>query len=639
MMEGGDSDRCHYPGKKRNMETIIGKTAFIDLSARTVTVEDTPIQLVHHLLGGRGINMAYLYRMLPLNTDALGPENVLIFGTGLLTGYPVPNSGRMNISAKSPESGILGDSNMGGFLPAAMKKSGFDRLVVMGRADRPVYVFLSNGSVEIRDAGPYWGLTVPDTQTALEQDLGKGVRSAVIGPAGENLVRFATVMNARKNAAGRCGMGAVMGSKNLKAVVAAGDVSLPIADRPALLALRKELTKYLHASKIIQLYGKMGTALLYEPANRLGAMRTKNGQMNQWSSKLNASEIEPHIDRMTACSDCTVHCRHVNKYGGEGPDFVAIALLGANAGIDDFAEVIKLNNLCNDLGIDIASAGTLIPWAMELYQRGIIDDKQTGSPLLWGDVERVRGLLKDISERKGFGDVLADSSQSIPLGKMPPEAADYLIAVKNLPQSDGHDPRYIKSFALGVAVSSRGADHLRNRPTMDILRLPDDLRERVYGAPTEGDPTAYETKEKVVDFSDKIFAVCDALGICRFVCQGWNSPKLLGYGHFSRMIKGAVGLELAPGDLDEIGRRVIDLERLINQREGLTRTDDTLPRRYFDEPMPSGNTKGHKIDREQFEDLLDRYYELKGWDHEGKLAPERKAEIQEITKMAQPSPD
>jgi len=194
------------------MKTIVGKTAIIDLSARTVAVEDTPIQLVYHLLGGRGVNMAYLYRMLPLKTDALGPENVLIFGTGLLTGYPVPNSGRMNISAKSPESGILGDSNMGGFFPAAMKKSGFDRLVITGRANWPVYVLLSNGSVEIRDADPYWGLIVPDTQTALEQDLGKGVRSAVIGPAGENLVRFATVMNARKNAAGRCGMGAVMGS-------------------------------------------------------------------------------------------------------------------------------------------------------------------------------------------------------------------------------------------------------------------------------------------------------------------------------------------------------------------------------------------------------------------------------------------
>jgi aldehyde:ferredoxin oxidoreductase len=545
----------------------------------------------------------------------------------------------MSISAKSPESGILGDANMGGFFPAAMKKSGLDRLVITGRADRPVYLFLSKGSVKIRDAGPYWGLNVPDTQSALEHDLGKGVRSAVIGPAGENLVRFATVMNARKNAAGRCGMGAVMGSKNLKAVTAAGDMSPKIADPPGLRTLRKELTQYLHASKIIKVYGKVGTALLYEPANKLGALRTKNSQLNQWSPKLGASELDKHIDRMTACSGCSVHCRHVNKYGGEGPDFVSLALLGANTGIDDLAEIIKLNNLCNDLGIDTSSAGTLIPWAMELYQRGIIGNDLTQGPLEWGDIERVRRLLVDISMRRGFGDVLADSSQAIPLGKLPPQASDYLISVKKLPQSDPHDPRYIKSFALGVAVSSRGADHLRSRPTLDILRLPEELRKKVYNVPTEGDPTAYETKEHVVEFSENIFAVCDCLGICRFVCQGWNSPKLLGYQHFSELIRLAVGLELSPDQLGEIGRRVIDLERMINLREGMNRNDDTLPRRYFDKPMPLGSTKGHRIDRKRFADLLDRYYHIRGWDKEGKLSPQRSTEIRELTNTAQPSPD
>ena len=322
----------------------------------------------------------------------------------------------------------------------------------------------------------------------------------------------------------------------------------------------------------------------------------------------------------------------MNKYGGEGPDFVSFALLGANCGIEDLAEIIKLNNLCNDLGIDTSSAGTLIPWAMELYQRGIIGDELTGGPIAWGDIKRVRQLVVDISERKGFGDVLADSSQAVSLGKLPPEAADYLMAVKNLPQSDPHDPRYIKSFALGIAVSSRGADHLRNRPTLDILRLSEDLREKVYGVYTEGDPTAYETKEKVVEFSETVYAVCDCLGICRFVCHGWNSPKLLGLEHFSEMMKLAVGLELSPDQLREIGRRVIDLERMINQREGLSRADDTLPGRYFDEPMPSGHTKGHKIDRKQFEELLDHYYQVRGWDNKGNLMPGRKAEIQEIIK-------
>ncbi|MDP2268313.1 MAG: aldehyde ferredoxin oxidoreductase N-terminal domain-containing protein, partial [Deltaproteobacteria bacterium] len=364
---------------------MAGKTAFVDLSAKTVRLEDTPGEIVRNWLGGRGANMAYLYRMLRADTDPLGPGNVLIFGTGLLTGCELPNVSRMNISAKSPESGILGDANMGGHFPAAMRKSGFDRLVITGKSTTPVYLFLVNGSLEIRDAKNYWGLDVPQTQAALELDLGAGVHSAVIGPAGENQVRFACVMTGRKNTAGRGGMGAVMGAKGLKAVVAAGGVPLSPADRPALLALRKRYTQYLHASKIIQLYGKVGTALLFEPANALGALRTKNSQLNRWSPNLNAAELDKRVIRMTACSGCTIHCRHVNKFGGEGPDFVSTALLGANAGIDDLDEVIRLSNLCNDLGLDSASAGTIIPWAMELYERGIIGDEQTGGPLVWGD--------------------------------------------------------------------------------------------------------------------------------------------------------------------------------------------------------------------------------------------------------------
>lgn len=580
------------------------------------------------------MNAAYLYRLLRPTADPLGPENVLLFGSGLLTGYPVPNSGRMSIGAKSPESMILGDANMGGFFPTQMRKSGFDRLVITGRAEKPVFLHLHDGGVEIRDAGDYWGLDVPGAQAALRRDLGAGTRAAVIGPAGENLVRFAAVMNARKNAAGRGGMGAVMGSKNLKAVAAAGDRELPVAEREALLALRRRLNEYLHASKIIDIYGRVGTALLYDPANKLGALRTKNSQLNQWSDALDARHLEREVERMVACSGCTVHCRHVNKYGGEGPDFSTTGLLGSNCCIDDVVEVIKLNNLCNDLGLDTSSAGTLIAWAMELYQRGIIDDRATDGPLLWGDAARVGSLLEDIAHRRGFGNVLAESTQALRLGLLPPGARDYLIAVKDLPQSDPHDPRYIKSFALGVAVSSRGADHLRNRPTLDILGLPDHVRRQVYGADTSADPTAYETKEVVVEFGETLFAVCDCLGICRFVCHGWNSPKLLGYQHFREMLNLALGFRVEDSELREAGRRVVDLERLLNARFGLTRADDTLPRRYFEDPLLSGSTQGHMIDREEFDHLLTRYYSRRGWDAEGKPSRERTVELSRMVATA-----
>jgi aldehyde:ferredoxin oxidoreductase len=619
------------------LKPILGKTAFIDLTTGVVRVEDTPLELVRALLGGRGANMAYLHSLLPDGIDPLSPENVLIFGTGLLTGYPVPNSSRMNISAKSPESGNLGDANMGGFFPHAMKKAGFDRLVVTGRSATPVLLHMCDGEVTIADATPYWGLDVQKSQEAIAGDLGETTRSAVIGVAGENLVRFAAVMNAKKNAAARGGMGAVMGSKNLKAISATGGKLPHAAERKELLAYRKELTKYLHDSKVVQILGKVGTPLLYNPANTLGALRTKNSQENSWTPDLGAHELEKHVDQMVSCAGCAVHCRHVNRFGGEGPEYSTVGLLGANCGIDKIEDVLKLNNLCNDLGLDTSSTGTVIPWAMELYQRGIIGDDKTGTPLEWGDFERVYTLIEEIATRRGFGDTLAESSQAVALGKLPEEAAGYLIAIKGLPQSDPHDPRYIKSFALGLAVASRGADHLRNRPTLDILKLPDDVREAIYGAPTVADPTSYDTKEIIVAFSENIYAVSDCLGICRFVTRGFNSPKLLGFEHFSKLIKLALGLDFSEEELTDAGRRVVDLERLVNRKLGLTRADDTLPRRYFDEPMPGGSTKGHRIERDKFDEMLTRYYSLRGWSEEGAPSAEKTGALAKITEAAKPS--
>jgi len=615
---------------------ILGKTAFVDLSAGTVGIEDTPEDLVRSFLGGRGANMAYLHRLLPVGADPLGPENVLIFGCGLLTGYPAPSSGRMNISAKSPESGIIGDANMGGFFPAELRKAGFDRLVITGRSAEPVYLYVSAGRVELRSASAYWGLDAWDTQVALERDVGHGARSAAIGYAGENVVRFACIMNGRKNAAGRGGMGAVMGSKLLKAVVARGDVPPPVYDRGALLKRRRELNAYLHESKVIQIMGRLGTPLLYGNHVRLGALRTKNSQLNQWTSDLDAEHVEEHVERMVSCAGCSVHCRHVNRLGGEGPEFVTEGLMGANCGVEDVVDLIEINNLCNALGLDTSSAGTLIPWAMELYQRGIIGEELTGGPLEWGDVPAIKQLLLDIAARRGFGNVLAESTQALALGLLPTEARDYLIAIKNLPQSDPHDVRYIKSFALAEAVSSRGADHLRNRPTLDIMGLSNEIREKVYGEPTVAAPTSYETKEIVVEWSENIYAAIDCLGMCRFVCRGWNSPKLLGYDEFSALITEAVGLDIPPAELVAVARRVLDMERVINMREGITRADDTLPRRYFDDPLPVGPSKGHRIDRAEFAALLTRYYRRRGWDDEGVPSPERVAGLTARTRSAAP---
>ncbi len=607
--------------------------AFVNLSTGDYHTEVASEALVRAFLGGRGLNMVYLARCLSeaggaSKVEPLERENPLIIGSGLLTGTIAPNAARFNVTAKSPETLGLGDANCGGFFAAAMRKAGFDRLVITGRAEVPSYLVLEAGQVRTLAANSLWGMSAIEVQEALKARHGAGTVAAVIGPAGENQVRMAAVMTGKKNAAGRCGMGAVMGSKNLKAVVAKGMGKLPVVDPAAMRQARIEQMAHLKRSKVVEVLGKLGTPFLYDVSNRLGAIRTRNSQENYFEDSLNAEEIDKYSDKMLACTACIVHCRHRNKLGGEGPEYSTLGLLGANLGVAQPEQVILLNNLVNDLGLDASSTGSIIAWAMELYQRGLIDDDLTGGPLLWGDFERVRNLIMDIAHRRSFGDVLAESTQA--KHQFPPEAQDYLIAVKDLPQSDPHDVRYIKSFALGIAVASRGADHLRNRPTLDILRLPDDVRRRIFGIETSADPTAYEGKAGMVAWHDDIYAVADCLGLCKFVVRGFNSPNLLGYEHFVELIQAESGMELSEAEVRQAGRNVIDLERLLNLQFGRTRADDTLPKRYFEEPMPARVTKGHRIERQKFERMLDEYYIARGWDSQGKLPKQRQAELEAL---------
>jgi len=605
-----------------------GKLGIIDLSKRKISIEKTPDSLTKLYLGGRGLNSYYLYKMIKPGIDPFSPENVLIFGTGFLTGTLVPNSSRFNVSAKSPETGILGDANCGGYFAAEMRYAGFDRLIILGKAKKPCYIYVNDNSIEIKDAKEYWGMDTTEVQQTLRKDLGQ-VEAAVCGVAGENLVRFACVRTGVKNAAGRCGLGAVMGSKNLKAVVARGKNGIKIAHPEVMLNVVEQLKDYIMNSKISAILGKVGTPFLYEVSNTIGAIRTKNSQLNAWTESLNADVIENLVEKMISCSSCIIHCRHRNKLGGEGPEYTAVGLLGANIGIEDAAQVIELNNICNELGLDISSSGSILGWAFELYEKGIINKKITKEELSFGDFELIKRLLFKISRREGFGNVLAESTMNIErFGK---SSKDYLIAVKGLPQSDPHDIRYIKAFALGIATASRGADHLRSRPTLEIfLRLPLEVKEKIYGKGVNNDPTSYKAKEKTVYFSDNIFAAIDCLGVCKFICHGFNSPHFVDYTWMKKLIHCASGWKLEEKDIQEIGKRVINTERMFNNREGISRKDDTLPKRYFDEPMPLKIAKGHHIDRKEFDNLLSRYYKLRGWDDNGRVRKERVKDLETL---------
>lgn len=605
------------------------KLGIIDLTQGKVRVEDVPLSLRKQMLGGRGMNSYYLNKMVPKGIDPLSPRNVLIFGAGFLTGTLAPSSGRFNVSAKSPETGFLGDTNCGGFFAPELRYAGFDRLIITGKAKKPSYLYVNDGTIEIRDAKPYWGMDTYEVQQAIRNDIGPA-EMAVCGVAGENLVRFANIRTGIKNAGGRTGMGCVMGSKNLKAVAALGTLGIEIAHPDKMLKRVEEIKEYLLNSKISPILGTVGTPLLYEVSNAIGAIRTKNSQLNAWSDAFKASEVEKYVEKMVSCSSCFMHCRHRNTLGGEGPEYTALGLLGSNIGIESLEDCIKLQNDANELGLDISSAGTILAWAYELYERGMIDKKMTsGLNLKFGDYELSKKLLYMISRRKGFGDILAESTQAVKI--FGEKSQDYLIAVKGLPQSDPHDVRYMKAFALGIATSSRGADHLRSRPTLEIFfKLPLEVKERIYGKGVSPDPTSYKGKEKTVYFSDNIFATIDCIGICKFICHGFNSPHYLDYSLMSDLIYCASDWKFTEKQLQNVGKRVIDTERLFNVKQGLKKQHDTLPKRYFDDPSVFKAAKGHHIDRKKFAEMLDKYYKLRGWDRNGMLSKKRVAQLEAI---------
>ena len=372
-------------------------------------------------------------------------------------------------------------------------------------------------------------------------------------------------------------------------------------------------------------------------------MGTKNNQETTWTDRLDAEHITPYRPGMAGCFRCPVNCRPLNalnddardKYGrGDGPEYVTLGKFGPNLGIDRVEAVIRLNNICNDLGLDTASTGSSIAWAMELYQRGIINRTTTGGlDLAWGNAEAVEQLLFLIARREAFGDVVADGARAVDTGRYPREALKYRMAVKGLMQSDPHDARILKAFALGLAVATRGMDHLRNRVTLEInARINDDpgFKTRLYGGPVSAAPNSYEDKARAVRVCENMYGVGDAVGMCRFTTKLFNSPSLPGLEEFAAQIANVTGLEMTADELDRIGLNIMGVERLLNGRFGVTRRDDTLPDRWFDERITVGAYAGERIDRREFEGMLSRFYEISNLSPDGLPRDEWRAELEGV---------
>ncbi|HVT05749.1 MAG TPA: aldehyde ferredoxin oxidoreductase C-terminal domain-containing protein [Thermoanaerobaculia bacterium] len=625
-----------------------GTTLFVDLEREEVRGGFIPRHVVETFLGGRGVNMFLLYNLLDPALTPLHPDIPLIFGTGLLTSM-VPSASRGNATSWSPESLVLLDSNAGDYFPSFMKLGGVDHLVLFGEAKKWTMLRIQNNVVDFIDAAAYVGMDNIDLREKLSADFqgveGKDFGLSAITVAGENKVLTSGIMAGPKAIYARGGPGAKMGSLRLKAVMMQGRSADLTTFQPHKGRNRDIAKKLLETSVVKNALKVRGTPFLYRPSRMLGAMGTKNNQETTWTDRLDAENIDPFRPGMEGCFACPVNCRPLNdmthdpdcvhdRYSkGDGPEYVTLGKFGPNIGISDVKQVLRLNNICNDLGLDTASTGSALSWAMELYQRGILSKEQAGLDLAWGNYETIEKVLFMIARREGIGNAIADSAQAVANGHYPPEALEYLMAVKGLTQSDPHDARILKAFALGLAVATRGMDHLRNRVTLEInAKINDDpaFKRELYGGDVSAQPNSYVGKEIAVRVCEDTYAVGDSVGMCRFTTKLFNSPSLPGLEEFADQIRNVTGIDLTKDQLVSVGRNVMAVERLINSMVGVSRKDDTLPKRWFEEPISVGPFKGEKIDRDEFDKMLTRFYEVSGLNDEGLPKPEWRAQLESV---------
>ena len=596
-----------------------GKVLRIDLTKGVSKVTELERVLARGFLGGRGFNAKRLYDEIPPGTDPLGPENNLYFATGPLVGTSFPTASRFNISAKSPQTGILGDTNAGGHFASEMKYAGYDQIVLEGRSGKPVYVHVSDDNVEFRDASHLVGRGVYETDEIIKSDLGdRRVQTAIIGPAAENGVKFAGIFANLMRAAARTGMGSVMASKGVKALVVRGTGSVSVAKPGMFEGLVEEIEDQIRGHE--QYWGRrrMGTTRILLMANEAGFLPTRhyNAGTFEHAAEVSGERLAEEFNvKGRGCFACTIPCsrfyvvksgEHAGLYG-EGPEYESQGSFTSRMGNRSLETALKANDLCNRLGLDILTTAESISWAMELHERGMLTSEEVdGLDLSWGNGETILALIGKIARREGFGDLLADGTRvsAERLGR----GMDLTMQVKGLDIIMA-DPRGLKGFGLGYAVASRGGDHLRSEP---FLELADDpaIGERMFGVPDATMRLAYRGKGKLVSYFEDWNAVIDALEPCKNIMQ---NMEILTFDLASKVIEATTGLQMTPAEVRGVGERIINVERAFNVREGIRRKDDTLPRRFREEPLTEGASKGTVF---ELEPMIDEYYGERGWDLE-----------------------
>jgi aldehyde:ferredoxin oxidoreductase len=607
-----------------------GQILDVDLTRGKALTKPLDEKLARGYLGGAGLCSRVLYDEVGPRTKPLGPENVLIFATGPLTGTLFPQASRHVVAAKSPLTDIWGESHAAGHWGPELKFAGFDAIIARGRSPRPVYLWIDNGKVQIRDARKLWGHDVYETDDMIKEELGDGmIKLLYIGQAGENLVRFAAVMNDLDRTSARSGLGAVMGSKRLKAIAVRGEMDIPIADKKNYVKLMDELHAKMLADPFTQGRADYGTPSLVELMNEIGRLPTRNYETGVFE---HAEEIggklirRKYLVKPRADFACLQRCGRYTcvpegpyKYIGGGPEYETLACMGSKCGIGNVEAILYMHYLCNRYGMDTCSCGGTIAWAMECFKRGLITEKDTGGlDLSFGNHETMVELVKMIAMRKGIGNLLAEGSYRA-AQKIGKGAEKYVMTIKKQ-ELAGQDGRAQKSMGLGNATAARGADHLYAFPVLDEVGFEKAIKER-FGAkylPEIGEKLNPKYKGLMVKECEDFAVVVESVGICKY---GTMIPPTFYYKDVLRAMNATTGMGLTERELHRIGERIVNLNRMFNVREGIRRKDDTLPERLLKEPSPEGPPKGHVVELDQ---MLDEYYKLRDWDLKTGLPAEKK---------------
>lgn len=599
-----------------------GRIARVDLSEQTVEISDVSRELAAEWLGGNGLGVKVLWDEVPSGADPLSPENVLVLATGPLVGTPWPCSGRMEAVAKSPLTGIYGDSNCGGYFGPEMKFAGLDALIIRGVAERPVTLWVHEGAVKIEDAEGLWGLDTVETEKELRRrKRDEQVKVACIGPAGEHLVPFATIQATPNRSFGRAGLGAVMGSKRLKAVAARGTRRVPIADRERFSQLAQSMHKRIRGNEFFPSLARYGTSGLVPIVNEVGRFPFRNFQGGDFSNahKIDGEALRTRFwERDDGCFACPIRCDkvyrvRVGEYAGavtSSLEYETLNAFGAAIDNDHLASIIAANERCDRLGLDTISTGRTISFAMELYEKGLLDKQATGGVACeWGDRHLALDLIERIAFREGLGELLALGVRRA-AEAIGGDAHRYAMEVKGM-EIPAQDGRAQQSMGLAHITSSRGADHLKAFPTIDETGYPVEV-ERRYGKaylPELSDPHATKYKPFLVKDGEDLGAVVDSVGICK--SGGTHVMAEIYWAEIAEGLTYATGIEFDEPALKRIGERTINLMRAYNALHGITRADDRLPRRFTEEPSPARGALGEVAHAEK---MLDEYFELRGWD-------------------------